>query len=504
MMSGCSAATLPASAPSALLRLPATIRSRLYETVDDKASARSFAAISLAVVAVPVVARGQRSSRRRSCFDVGGSVRSVLRASAAAVVPVPNPKSQESGAKLPTQDVATARKMMERTRPKDILQGSFEAIKLAGGGVLLSFAVAVSSFFTALWGCRKNGFAFLAKRMVLGALGSIFIAVSGVIVGALQFIRGVLNTPEAIYARGQHKVWDPAVGRWIDIDLEAFKNEVEAQEEENIADEARVAEVVDSAFYDLLQVSSTASAQEIKKAYYREARRSHPDANPGDDGAKDRFQKLAEAYKVLSDSEMRLQYDAQGKGVLQSNNPMNKIDPSVFFSLLFGAEPFEPWVGELDMATRAQQMTKSPGMKINTSSVQKSVFASVDMNMRDVGKMRLKQLRREVTCACYVRTKLDNATFVTDVERDNWEQSLREEAATLAAGPHGPELLVALGEAYQLTADAYLADAQSGTSLGMPHMGPRGPCGLLALFTYVYLGPLGGNQRPVFITRTMA
>ena len=65
-------------------------------------------------------------------------------------------------------------------------------------------------------------------------------------------------------------------------------------------------------FYDTLGVKKGASEEEIKKAYRKLARKWHPDANPGDEQAEERFKEIQEAYSVLSDSEKRKQYDAGG------------------------------------------------------------------------------------------------------------------------------------------------------------------------------------------------
>src|SRR5208337_3540389 len=62
-------------------------------------------------------------------------------------------------------------------------------------------------------------------------------------------------------------------------------------------------------YYEMLSVSPDASAEEIKKAYRKLALETHPDRNPGNAGAEERFKKINEAYGVLSDSGKRTQYD---------------------------------------------------------------------------------------------------------------------------------------------------------------------------------------------------
>jgi len=66
---------------------------------------------------------------------------------------------------------------------------------------------------------------------------------------------------------------------------------------------------LDKDFYSVLGVGETASADEIKKAYRKLAQKNHPDANPGDDAAEERFKEISEAYATLSSEEQRREYD---------------------------------------------------------------------------------------------------------------------------------------------------------------------------------------------------
>lgn len=71
-------------------------------------------------------------------------------------------------------------------------------------------------------------------------------------------------------------------------------------------------------YYELLGISKGASAAEIKKAYRKTAMKYHPDRNPGDQEAEEKFKEVSEAYEILSDENKKAQYDQFGHAAFQN------------------------------------------------------------------------------------------------------------------------------------------------------------------------------------------
>ena len=101
-------------------------------------------------------------------------------------------------------------------------------------------------------------------------------------------------------------------------------------------------------FYEILGVSKTGTADEIKKAYRKVAMQFHPDRNPGDHTAEDKFKEAAEAYEILSDPDKRAQYDRFGHNAFGqgrsgggfSGQGMNMEDIFSQFGDIFGDDMF--------------------------------------------------------------------------------------------------------------------------------------------------------------------
>src|SRR5687768_662888 len=96
-------------------------------------------------------------------------------------------------------------------------------------------------------------------------------------------------------------------------------------------------------YYEILGVSKTASADEIKKAYRKVAKQFHPDRNPGDKASEEKFKEACEAYEILSEPDKRARYDQYGHqgvnfggGGFSYENFTHAGDFEDIFSSIFG------------------------------------------------------------------------------------------------------------------------------------------------------------------------
>ena len=116
-------------------------------------------------------------------------------------------------------------------------------------------------------------------------------------------------------------------------------------------------------YYEILEISRTATEVEIKKAYRKLAMKYHPDKNPGDKEAEEKFKQINEAYEVLSDPKKRAIYDKYGKAGLDGNiggggfGGFNFDDIFESFSDIFGGgrrsrEPQPPY--DIDKAIEVE------------------------------------------------------------------------------------------------------------------------------------------------------
>ena len=93
-------------------------------------------------------------------------------------------------------------------------------------------------------------------------------------------------------------------------------------------------------YYEVLGVGREATEEDIKRAYRKLAVKLHPDKNPGDRAAEERFKELGEAYEALSDPQKRAAYDRYGHAAFQQGGSEREVelhDPFDLFREVFGA-----------------------------------------------------------------------------------------------------------------------------------------------------------------------
>ncbi|MDE7426484.1 MAG: molecular chaperone DnaJ [Muribaculaceae bacterium] len=152
-------------------------------------------------------------------------------------------------------------------------------------------------------------------------------------------------------------------------------------------------------YYEVLGVSKTANADEIKKAYRKLAIKYHPDKNPGDKAAEEKFKEAAEAYDVLSNEEKRQKYDqfghsmgpqgfpggAGGGGFYQSNMSMEDIF-SMFGDIFGGHGGFD--AGGFGGATggrtraRAQRQRRGTDLRIRVKMTLAEIAEGVNKTLK--------------------------------------------------------------------------------------------------------------------------
>ena len=321
-------------------------------------------------------------------------------------------------------------------------------------------------------GAHQDGVKGFLTGLATGVATAVALPVAGVCVGAYQVGRGIVNSGEAMVSAQKGMIWDEERREWYFYDMDAEMAQVLAAEDElnvktgnnstgsSTAGERRVK---DRAYYDLLKVSTNATAAELKKAYYKEARTCHPDKNPGDPDAARRFQELGHAYQVLSNEQTRAHYDKNG--ILESGSDqelnMTEIDPRVFFAVMFGSEAVKPYIGELWIANKADTLMKDQLLRQldeDTAELDEETWVAKS-NERSAWDL-LKQKRREVDCALHLRNRVQSYVDGTTDESE-FIALVQEEAANMSKGAFGEVFLIAIGSALEVEAEIFIGNYNS-------------------------------------------
>ncbi|CAJ1385262.1 unnamed protein product [Effrenium voratum] len=340
-------------------------------------------------------------------------------------------------------------------KPRDAVAGTASGLKTMARGVGVGLASLVT--LPAI-GAKTGGIKGFAKGCGTGLATCVGSTVAGTLVGSGQIVRGVVNTPGAIFRTARGEVWNPEKRRWEkdwyslpDEAAEVLGNS-EASEEATSSGSrpSRPArKVAHRELYDLLGVAPEASEAEIRKAFYKKSLALHPDKNPDNPEATKQFQAVSDAYRILGDDDRRRAYDELGKDTAAANMP--KIEPVVFFAALFGTHHFEPYVGRLRLAQDIDTDMQSMMREIVTAEDEESGQVDILKVSRAHKRMQVLERQRQVQCAVDLARRLDSCAEAT------WEADRKAEAKHLSEVPFGAEMLYHIGWLYVNGAEQWLA-----------------------------------------------
>jgi len=142
-------------------------------------------------------------------------------------------------------------------------------------------------------------------------------------------------------------------------------------------------------YYEILEVSKSATAEEIKKAYRKKAIKFHPDKNPGDKKSEENFKEAAEAYEVLSDSDKRQRYDQYGHAGVGSaagggfnGGNMNMDDIFSHFGDIFGGHfgGFGGFGGQ--QQSRGQRVRRGSDLRVKVKLTLAEIAVGVEKKIK--------------------------------------------------------------------------------------------------------------------------
>ena len=174
------------------------------------------------------------------------------------------------------------------------------------------------------------------------------------------------------------------------------------------------------------------------------ARQSHPDRHPDDPEAHSKFQKIGEAYQILSDPKLRANYDAAGRDGVEG---VPKLDSATLFAMIFGSEKFEPIVGcsytvllqnygRLRVNYVIGELKVASAMQATENGAETTPFAN---------KLQLfKQKKREIQCALNLVQKIQPYVD-SNGDQNSFAELLMNEVKELSASPFGSTLVTTIG-----------------------------------------------------------
>lgn len=348
--------------------------------------------------------------------------------------------------------------------PRDILAGFWSGIQCVLSGVAIGIAGVIAQ---PIEGMKEAGCLGCFKGLALGIFTGLFFSITGLCTGAFQALRGTLATPRALCMASKGWQWDASRGQWAEPEAYSLPEEAAhvlhgATEEEDEEDGRLRRPVVDTYYYEQLSLTSAATQQEIRRAYFLQSKRWHPDKT-SDSGAKERFQAISEAYQVLSDPERRRAYDQQGR----QGAGEGFVDARIFFSVLLGVDALEPYIGRIRLAETFGDALFG-GLGAAGAGDEGGATPEPEPQPQDAEKAQRRQVRRQVLLAVALAERLD-ARGGAEGAGDAFHGKALEEGRGLLKDPSIGRFLAEIGWVYRNRADLHLARA--GSALGA--YGPR-------------------------------
>jgi len=303
--------------------------------------------------------------------------------------------------------------------------------------------------------------------LIGGGISGFIVGVAGIVTGLSQIVSGFMATPAAIKSSKDGMAWDKRDGKWIWYRLEEEEQELlrtkpdpnassssssSTKDNKNKAHPKR--KVKNTEYYDLLEVSPDATPSQIKKAYYKKAKKLHPDKNPENaEEAEVLFRELSLAYQTLSDEDARAAYDKSGQSVDQSSGADFNMDPFVFFAVMFGSELVEPYIGELGLASTIDSF-------IQLTNMAKKTGDGLKMDMSFWTLSSWTQRKRELDISKNLRRRIKSYEDGT-LSRADFKDGCRKEAKKISKGSFGDTFLIVIGEALKQEANVYQGSKES-------------------------------------------
>jgi molecular chaperone DnaJ len=165
-------------------------------------------------------------------------------------------------------------------------------------------------------------------------------------------------------------------------------------------------------YYEVLKISKSATAAEIKKAYRKKALKYHPDKNPGDKVAEEKFKQAAEAYEVLSDPDKKARYDQFGHAAFEGGaggfqgGHMNMDDIFSQFGDIFGGA-FGGFGGG---SSRGRARVKGSNLRIRVKLTLEEIANGVEKKVKVRRKVKAEGVSFKTCSTCNGRGQVMRVT----------------------------------------------------------------------------------------------